>query len=103
MTNTMTNGGGVPQWTLADRIRKARDFAGLDQGDLAAVTGLSRQTLSNYEHGKTRASKASLKLIAMATGVDRYWLLTGHASGPDGTGDQQKASTICKTRTVAAA
>lgn len=83
----MTDRGGVPEWTLADRIRKARDFAGLDQGALASVTGLSRQTLSNYEHGKTRPSKASLNLIAMMTGVDRCWLLTGQANVRDGNGD----------------
>ena len=101
MTNTMTDGGGVPEWTIADRIRKARETGDYSQADLASVTGLSRKTIGNYEGEQTHPSKAGIKLIAMATGVDRYWLLTGHANGPDGTGDQQKASTICKTRKAA--
>lgn len=71
MSQLMNHGGGVPEWTLADRIYKARKWAQMDQGDLATVTGISRTTISHYENGQTRPSKVSLKAIAMATGVDR--------------------------------
>ena len=102
MSQLMSSGGVVPQWTLADRIRKAREANDYSQSDLATITGISRASISHYEGGKTRPSKASLKLIAMATGVDRYWLLTGEAPGPSTTGEQGISPIICKTRSAAA-
>src|SRR5687768_905445 len=41
----------IPVWTLADRMRRAREHAGLEQRELAAKVGISRATVSNAERG----------------------------------------------------
>ena len=65
--------GVVPQFSRADRLRKAREITGLDQGQFASRAGFSRQTVSNYESG------LYLRAWAEATGVDLHWLETGEA------------------------
>jgi transcriptional regulator with XRE-family HTH domain len=68
----------VPEWTVHDRCRKARESAKLSQMELADRTGISRATIVNYENGHVaHPSRAYLNLWAMACGVDRGWLETG--------------------------
>jgi transcriptional regulator with XRE-family HTH domain len=67
----------VPTWTLADRLLKARTNAGMGQVELAQITGLSRQTVSNYERGIVTPRRSGVELWALATGVPLGWLLTG--------------------------
>jgi transcriptional regulator with XRE-family HTH domain len=64
----------VPAWTLADRLRKARINAGLEQAELETMTGISRKSISNYENGYTEPNKPVLLSWAMACGVDLDWL-----------------------------
>jgi DNA-binding XRE family transcriptional regulator len=79
----MPQGGvGIPQWDLSDRLRKAREFAGYEQADLERLTGLSRATISNYERGRTKPSKASMNLWSLATGVSLNWLVNGESPDP---------------------
>lgn len=66
-----------PQFDLADRVRKAREYAGFTQQGLADETGMARSGLAQIEQGKTTPRRSSLKLIALATGVDQRWLETG--------------------------
>ena len=86
---TQPTEGRYYDFGIKDRIRAAREGAGMDQGQLADATGLSRQTISNYERGQTtRFSKGSVRLIAWATGFDFDWLLSGEVpptSGHDRT------------------
>lgn len=67
----------VPEWTIADRLHKARTAAGLEQTELAQITGLARQTVSNYERGAVTPRLSGVNLWALATGVPVGWLLTG--------------------------
>lgn len=67
----------IPQWTLADRLQKARATAGLDQTELARRAGLSRQTVSNYERGTVTPRRSGLIVWALATGVPLEWLVSG--------------------------
>lgn len=67
----------VPKWTVADRLRKAREEAGLDQAELASRAGLSRATVSNAERGVGIPQRATMLVWAMATGVDPDWLMQG--------------------------
>lgn len=67
---------------MADRLRKARETAGLEQGAMVAVTGLSRTTISAYENGHVEPRKSNLRLWAVATGVPISWLERGEE--PDG-------------------
>lgn len=80
--------GAIPDFNLSDRLRKAREYAGLEQAELADRIGVSRNTISNGERGSHAVRKIVLNAWAMATGVDRLWLETGQAptmpSGPEG-------------------
>jgi transcriptional regulator with XRE-family HTH domain len=66
--------GTIPDWTLADRLRKAREFAGLSQTELGDATGLSRRSVSGYEGGERPPRLHHLIAWALATGVDLDWL-----------------------------
>ena len=71
--------GTVPTFTLSDRLRKAREHAGLEQAELADKIGVSRNTIGNAERGQRSVRKIVVNAWAMATGVSRHWLETGQA------------------------
>ena len=61
-------------WTLADRLRKARQSASLTQDALAGTLGLSRSTVNRYETGRAHPGRAVLIAWAQATAVDMDFL-----------------------------
>lgn len=75
----------TPEWTLGDRLRKAREEAGLDQAALADALGVSRATISNHEVGigKRGTNRMMIRAWALATGVEAEWIEYGR------TGDQK--------------
>ncbi|WP_179579517.1 helix-turn-helix domain-containing protein [Glaciibacter psychrotolerans] len=73
----------VPTFTLADRLRKAREITGLDQGEFAERAGFSRTTVVNYEHGHRAPRTLYIRAWAEAAGVDLEWLETGKAPSED--------------------
>lgn len=75
--------GLIPVWTTADRLRKAREHVGLSQIEFAAETGMSRQTIGNYENGNTRPNRVFVAAWALRTGVPVEWLLTGAVPTPN--------------------
>jgi transcriptional regulator with XRE-family HTH domain len=82
----MTNRELVPQFDLADRMRKALRTAGMTVQEMADYLGVVRATASNWINGHTPPSKQSLRLWALRTGVDFDWLQTGenpHQATPD--------------------
>jgi transcriptional regulator with XRE-family HTH domain len=90
---TMTSTGEVvdyvvPEFTVADRLRKARQVAGIDQGRMAEILLRTRNTIGNYENGRTLPKWRVLKRWAETCHVSVGWLVTGDAQspGPDGPG-----------------
>ena len=76
--STQAGTGIIPEWTVADRLRKAREATGMDAREFADHVGISRNTVSNYENGKTtRINRPMLAAWSMATGVPAEWLATG--------------------------
>lgn len=71
----------IPEWTLGDRLRKAREDAGMDQAALAEALGVSRATISNHEVGigKRGTSRMMIRAWALATGVPAEWIELGTA------------------------
>lgn len=65
----------VPLWTLTDRVRKAREHAGLSQEELADVLQVARSTIGNWESGRTTPSWRDATLLADVCRVDRQWLI----------------------------
>jgi transcriptional regulator with XRE-family HTH domain len=72
--STPTIAGVVPTWSLADRLRKARETRGLNQTELGELTGISRRAITRYECGETSPRRPHVIAWAMATGVSLAWL-----------------------------
>src|SRR5690606_16848470 len=82
MTQQPIGAGAVPEWELRHRLIRAREYAGLEQSELARELGTSRNTISNAERGKS-VPRRSLKMAwALRTGVSLTWLETGQAEEP---------------------
>lgn len=78
--------GSIPEWTVGDRLRKAREHTGMDQAQFAEHAGLSRTGVSNAEVGKSVPRRSTLRVWALASGVPLQWIETGKAPSPDGDG-----------------
>lgn len=64
----------TPTWTVADRMRKARESAGYDVGQMAQLLGRHRNSISAYEHGRQAVDRPILLAYAQLTGVPLWWL-----------------------------
>ncbi len=78
----------VPQFDLADRMRKALRTSGLNQEEMADYLGVSRNTVSNWVNGhwSTPPKRAYLRLWALRTGVPLEWLEHGEVTPANGPG-----------------
>jgi len=96
MTTAKTPVGGVPEWTIGDRLRKARESADIGVSEMAEAIGISRNSVGNYEHGHTAPKVIVLNACALATGVSREWLETGHSrDSPGDTPDGLRPTNPC--------
>lgn len=66
----------VPAWSFADRLRKARDYAGLNQAELARALGIHKGLIGKYEsgHGRPRDFADFSLRVEEVTGVSAVWL-----------------------------
>ncbi|WP_373393604.1 XRE family transcriptional regulator [Raoultella ornithinolytica] len=62
--------------TLAERLKIAREKAGLSQAELGEAIGLSQQSVAKIENGDTQQPR-KIKEIAKALGVSQTWLQLG--------------------------
>lgn len=62
---------------LTERLRRARQLAGMDQTQLAAGLGVARNTVSNYETGRTEPTATVFVRWARTTGASLDWLAEG--------------------------
>lgn len=79
--------GTVPPVLVQHRLRIAREYAGLEQEQLAELIGVSRNTVSNAEKGRGKARKITLNAWALACGVPVSWLETGGDAGHPHNGE----------------
>lgn len=66
--------------------------------DFAEKVGISRVTVRNVESGKSKPQKATLKMWALATGVNYEWLLNG-TTPPPGNGESVAEGAPSQIRT----
>lgn len=67
--------------SIGDRIRQAREAAGVKQVDLATAAGVRPHTMWRYERNQIVNPRSDvLTAIAAHLHVDLTWLLTGHDS-----------------------
>lgn len=79
--------GEVPPIEVRHRLRIAREYARLDQRELAERIGISRTSVGNAETGYVHPRRITLNAWALACGVPVSWLMTGQTSpGGDGPG-----------------
>lgn len=88
MTQDVSVIGRVPEWTLGERLRKAREDTSLSQTEWADRVGVSRRSVSNYESGVSTPSRPVMLAWAMAAGVRLDWLKgdDGPKGSPDSSG-----------------
>ncbi len=77
--------GDVPDWDLADRMRKALRHAGVSTGEMAGYLGVSRQSVGNWISGRVDPSFQTVRLWSIRTGVPLEWVL-GRTLVPAGRG-----------------
>ena len=59
---------------IAQRLRIARENAGLTQGQVAKKLGMQRPTISEIEAGRRRVAAEELSTLATLYHVDTAWL-----------------------------
>jgi transcriptional regulator with XRE-family HTH domain len=67
----------VPEFDLADRMRKALRESTYTAGEMASYLGVNRTTVSTWLNGHYTPGVQTLRLWAMATGVPFEWLSEG--------------------------
>lgn len=76
----------VPEWDLADRMRKGLRESDVGVSEIAEYLGVARNTVSSWINGRIRPSRQTLRLWALRTGVPLEWLEAGHTPTGDGGG-----------------
>lgn len=80
--------GRIPEFTIGDRLRKARELTGLTAQEFADEIGVNRKTVNSAENESRAVRRITLKAWSLRTGVPVEWLETGETpaqpNGPDG-------------------
>lgn len=74
---------GVPEFDLADRMRKALRESKIGVQELADYLEVARETVSTWINGRVTPNGQTIRLVAMRTGVNYRWLKDGVTNGPD--------------------
>ena len=83
----------IPELTLGWRLRMARATTGMGVREFAERIGVSHGTVTSAELDKREVRSITIKMWALATGVDLGWLETGRPAdsgddnGPNGGGE----------------
>lgn len=77
----------IPSWTGGERLRKAREDAGLTQQQLGEMISVSKRHIIKLENNQKTPTRGEYLLWQMMTRVPAEWLEHGHTgTGPDGNG-----------------
>jgi len=68
---------------IAARLRRAREAAGLSQGQVARKLGLHRPAVSEIEAGRRRVTVEEVAALAEMYGVSSEWITVGRVAGSD--------------------
>lgn len=67
----------VPEFDLADRMRKALRHSGIGVQEIADALEIDRNTVGNWINGRTSPRRRDLKAFARMTNVPASWLESG--------------------------
>lgn len=79
----------IPEFTLHDRLVKARKTAGYSPESLAQVLGVSESTVKRIERAPEKYPARDIMAWATACEVNASWLLTGVAPDDPDTREEQ--------------
>lgn len=89
----------IPEWTFADRLRKSRQIAGMDQRVFALHLGVKSSAYAQWEAGnnKPRDVVAVAKRVELLTHVPATWLLDlGDGWAPWGSNPQPTVGAVAQ-------
>lgn len=66
--------------SVSERLREARELAGLSQGQVAKKLGMHRPTISEIEAGRRKVTVQEIEEFATLYGASVEWLVSGTAS-----------------------
>jgi transcriptional regulator with XRE-family HTH domain len=72
----------LPTWTIGDRLRKARESAGIGVSQMATALGVERQTITRWERSTVVRGQTVLA-YAQLCDVDPGWLWGEYATAGD--------------------
>ena len=74
----------IPEWTFADRLRKARQATGLLQREFAEKLGVSKAAYAQWEAGNSRPRDVVIfsKKIELITNIPASWMLGLETQNP---------------------
>jgi transcriptional regulator with XRE-family HTH domain len=75
--STSPEPGYIPEWDMADRMRKTLRDSGQSVGAVAEYFGVNRNTIGNWINGHITPDLTTQRLWAMKFGVPLEWLQTG--------------------------
>lgn len=75
-------GQAVPQWDIADRLRKSLRESDIGVQEMADHLGVSRNTVSSWINGRGPVNPECLPEWAALTGFPQAWLEHGDTTGP---------------------
>ena len=75
--STRSNDAPDERQQLALRLRRAREYVGLSQDDVAASLGVSRPAITHIESGTRRVEAVELKTLSQLYGRPIQFLLGG--------------------------
>jgi transcriptional regulator with XRE-family HTH domain len=70
--------------SLSDRLKLAREHAGLTQGQIAKLLNVHRPTISEIEAGRRKVSTEEVTAFAKHYQVSIAWLTNAHTDSSDG-------------------
>ena len=79
-TTEAAPGVAVPEFDLADRMRKALRTSGVGVQEMADYLGVARNTVSTWINGRIEPSTQTKRLWALRTGVPFEWLDRGEVT-----------------------
>lgn len=85
----------IPEWDLADRMRKSLKDAGIGVGEMADRFEVHRNTISAWINGTNTPDALAIRAWAAATNVPVEWLRWGVDPTPDGGSEQAPSQSGC--------
>lgn len=84
--------------TFSDKIKRAREVAGLTQNELAQAAGVSQRTIASYESGGAIARRTTTERLAKALKVSVKYLTDEDCTDP--TADIEKDGYVEQARSL---